>query len=92
MQLAAYSHQCEIVHMNIFVCNENLSGGNCFTMKGVHSFVTVTGTQFPLSNRYATMDLLEHLARCLIRRYLLQELRSPNKSNNWLRSYVIKQT
>jgi len=27
MQLAAYSHQCEIVHINIFVCNENLSGG-----------------------------------------------------------------
>jgi len=27
MQLAAYPHQCEIVHINIFVCNENLSEG-----------------------------------------------------------------
>ena len=62
-------------------------------MKGIHSVVTVTGTQFHLAtDTDAIMDLLEHLARCLIRRYLLQELRSPNKSNNWLRSYVIKQT
>jgi len=52
MQLAADSHQCEIVHINSFVYDENLSGWTVSQWKAV----TVTGSQLHLLHLAADMQ------------------------------------
>ena len=52
MQLASDSHQREIVHINSFVYEENLSGWTVSQWKAV----TVTGTQLHLLHLAADMQ------------------------------------
>jgi len=69
MQLAAYSHQCEIVHINSFVYD--FSGWTVSQWKAV----TVTGTQLHLLHLAADMQhgVVRALTCCLILRLRIKK-------------------
>ena len=88
MRLAAYyfknQSQVEMMYFNSFVYGKNLSWGTV----SIHS--VLTGTQFLLA-----ADMQDLVVRALSSKFVNMvyfTTKSPNKSNNWLRSYLIKLT